>query len=188
VVTGEHRRQAEGLDRQDSGSASPEDLVSVLQSASRALQSFLTTQARVSGLGLLEFLVLSRAAEGDGVAPVEVGRPLSLNSSTMTGLADRLEGDGLIRRAPHPTDRRLPLLEATAKGHRIRQRTFGPISVQLLELADALGPRERAIVHRFLADATVLVSEAAVQRAAQPPARPGRASASRRSRGRSVPT
>lgn len=53
--------------------------------ASRALQTLLTAQARAGGLGLLDFLVLLRVCDEDGVLPLEVGRALSLRSSTMTG-------------------------------------------------------------------------------------------------------
>ncbi len=87
---------------------------------------------------MLEFLVLSRVAEGDGVTPGEVGRSLGLATSTMTGLSDRLEADQLVRRHPHPTDRRLLLLKATPKGRIIRKRALGPILAGLTAEASAL--------------------------------------------------
>ena len=139
---------------------SPEGLVLGLHHLSRALQTFLISQARASSLGLLEFLVLSRAAEGDGVTPLEVGRSLGLSSSTMTGLADRLEADGLLRRAPHPSDRRLLLHRATPKGRRVRERALGPIFAQLTTHACELQQDERAVINRFLADTAALVQHA----------------------------
>ncbi len=54
-----------------------------------------------------------------GDAPiVEVRRRLQLTPSTMTSLADRLERGGYVRRQPHPTNRRVIVLELTAKGRR----------------------------------------------------------------------
>ena len=137
----------------------PEALVVTLQGASRALQRLLIAQARASGLGLLEFLVLCRAAEADGVIPGDVGRSLGLSTSTMTGLSDRLERNQVVRRHPHPTDGRLLLLKATAKGRRILQRTLGPILAELTAEATALGAGERVAVRRFLDRVIVVVNQ-----------------------------
>ena len=170
----------------------PEALVVTLQGASRALQRLLIAQARASGLGfglvllhlggLLEFLVLCRAAEADGVIPGDVGRSLGLSTSTMTGLSDRLERNQVVRRHPHPTDGRLLLLKATAKGRRILQRTLGPILAELTAEATALGAGERVAVRRFLDRVIVVVNQHAdtLQRSPQPLA--ARASTPRRPR------
>jgi len=63
----------------------------------------------------------------DGPAPtVAVAQGLGISPSTMTGLADRLERDGYVRRSPHPTDRRTTVLALTAKGRRLfaREKAF----------------------------------------------------------------
>jgi len=159
------------------------DVVFALHYANRALQSLLIAQARASGLGLLEFLVLSRAAHDDGITPGEAGRALGLSTSTMTGLADRLEADGLVRRHPHPTDRRLLLLRATAKGRRLRERALGPILAKLTAEAETLQSAERVAAAAFLQRVGELVSEHAEQ--LQPIGR-GPASASA-PRGRRLP-
>ena len=58
-----------------------------------------------------------------GALPIAaVGRRLGLHPSTMTGLVDRLADQGLVRRRPHPTDRRSMTLELTAKGRRLFER------------------------------------------------------------------
>lgn len=60
----------------------PQQLISALGDASRALQRLHIAQTRASGLGMLEFLVLSRAAESNGVTPGEVpGGNFSINVS-----------------------------------------------------------------------------------------------------------
>lgn len=134
------------------------DVVLTLWRASRTLQTLLIAQARAGGLGLLDFLVLSRACDEGGVLPLEVGRALGLNSSTMTGLADRLERDRMIRRVAHPTDRRLVVLQATKKGQRLRDKTLEPLIAELTRAADRLAPAERALVDGFLGDLTTLMS------------------------------
>lgn len=133
------------------------ELVAALRTMSRVLQALLAAQARASGLPLLEFLILIRAAEGDGVIARDVGRELHLNTSTMTGVADRLENEKLVRRALHPKDRRLLLLQATPRGRRAVQRALGPLLRQLSELADTLEDDHRASVASFLNEVSALV-------------------------------
>jgi DNA-binding MarR family transcriptional regulator len=143
-------------------------LVLTLGVASRALQTLLIAQARAGGLGLLEFLVLSRACDGDGVVPLEAGRALGLSSGTMTGVADRLEQSRLIRRTPHPSDRRQVLLAATAKGRRLIERILRPVLAETRDLATALDPAARAAIDAFLNE---LVDMMGVQTVSLPPRR-----------------
>lgn len=133
----------------------------MLREVSRALQTFLIAHARASGLGLFEFLALIRAAEGDGVIARDAGRSLGLNTSTMTGLVDRLEHAKLIRRHPHPTDRRLLLLRATPKGRKAIERAVGPLLAELTQLADAVPGAQRLILGSFLDEVSALVLEQA---------------------------
>src|SRR6266849_5050764 len=60
---------------------------------------------------------------------IEPGRPLpmsrladtlSCDASNVTGLVDRLESRGLVRRRPSPRDRRVKALQLTPTGSRVR--------------------------------------------------------------------
>lgn len=146
-----------------------EQVALAFRRASYAVQHSLIAQARASDLGLLDFLVLCRAAEGDGgIVPGEVGRSLGLSTSTMTGLADRLEQAQLMRRVAHPTDRRLVLLQATAKGRRLTDKVLDPMLSELAGLAGQLPASERSAIGRFLDDTTTLITDHA---SALPPRR-----------------
>jgi DNA-binding MarR family transcriptional regulator len=48
--------------------------------------------------------------------PVEVAAELAMTPATLTGLVDGLAAEGLVTRAPHPTDRRATLLTLTSAG------------------------------------------------------------------------
>jgi DNA-binding MarR family transcriptional regulator len=139
----------------------PADLVGIAHGASRALQRLLIAQSRASALGLLEFLVLARAADGQGVTPGEARRSLGLSTSTMAGLCDRLEEAELVRRHPHPTDGRLVQLRATPKGQRVRDRVLEPILGELGTEAEQLSHTERAVVAAFLERVTKHIGEQA---------------------------
>ncbi|MDR2985726.1 MAG: MarR family transcriptional regulator [Nocardiopsaceae bacterium] len=46
----------------------------------------------------------------------DLARQLRVTPRNVTGLLDALEGDELVERGPHPTDRRATLVSLTAKG------------------------------------------------------------------------
>jgi DNA-binding MarR family transcriptional regulator len=83
----------------------------ILQSAvDTALRPHGLTFARYEALVLLYF---SRT----GSLPMRVmGQRLQLHPTSVTNIVDRLEADGLVRRVPHPTDRRTTLVEITDTG------------------------------------------------------------------------
>jgi DNA-binding MarR family transcriptional regulator len=69
-----------------------------------------------------------------------------MNPTMLSRVARKFEGPGLIRRHPHPVDRRAALLEVTASGRRLFERVRSERTDQLsLELA-ALDPNERRLV------------------------------------------
>lgn len=147
---------------QDGGKPQPPtavELMVALRGLSRALQEFLTARARVSDLALTELTTLIRAADGNGVHPADAARALGLRSSSMTALADRLEQRRLIRRVPHPTDRRLLYLKATPQGYKHLERALGPLLGQLGESVSALNEGQRGNVNQFVVELTALLAQ-----------------------------
>ena len=45
-----------------------------------------------------------------------IGERLQVHPASVTNAVDRLEAQGLVRRSPHPTDRRATLVELTDDG------------------------------------------------------------------------
>jgi DNA-binding MarR family transcriptional regulator len=50
-----------------------------------------------------------------------MGERLQLHPTSVTNIVDRLEADGLVKRLPHPTDRRTTLAEITEAGRQRRE-------------------------------------------------------------------
>src|SRR5215831_9041573 len=81
--------------------------------------------------------------------PIPMGRlaeTLACDASNVTGLVDRLEARGLVRRHPSSTDRRLKVLDLTPAGARLRavvreRMTKPPESLKRLSVAE-----QRALV------------------------------------------
>jgi|SRR5947209_547601 len=59
---------------------------------------------------------------GEPVSPHVIAERLLVTSGTMTSLLDTLERRGLIRRVPHPTDRRKLLIDITDEARSILDR------------------------------------------------------------------
>lgn len=65
-----------------------------------------------------EALVLLRFARTGALPMSLMGQRLQLHPTSITNIVDRLEGAGLVRRQPHPTDKRTTLVEITDAGLR----------------------------------------------------------------------
>ncbi|WP_181781642.1 MarR family winged helix-turn-helix transcriptional regulator [Pseudonocardia pini] len=82
----------------------------LLSAVDGALKPHNLTFARYEALVLLSF---ARARK----LPMRVmGERLQLHPTSVTNIVDRLQADGLVRRTPHPTDRRATLVEITPDG------------------------------------------------------------------------
>jgi DNA-binding MarR family transcriptional regulator len=68
------------------------------------------------GVTPVQYALLKVLWERDDQSGAELGERLSLDSATMTGLLDRLEHAGLIKRLSHPTDRRVNRVVLTERG------------------------------------------------------------------------
>lgn len=77
------------------------------------LKDFDLTFSRFELLRLLAF-------SSRGALPLMVvGSRLQVHPTSVTSLVDRLEEQGLVRRVPHPTDRRVKLAELTTAGREL---------------------------------------------------------------------
>jgi DNA-binding MarR family transcriptional regulator len=92
-------------------------------------------EQRLSPFGLTspQYFVFNALCMGDGISIGELGERVSLDSSTLTGIIDRMERNGYngyVERRPNPDDRRSVLVFLTTKA-----RGLEPY---ILEFADEL--------------------------------------------------
>ncbi|MBC8174511.1 MAG: MarR family transcriptional regulator [Candidatus Marinimicrobia bacterium] len=100
--------------------------------------------ARLSEFGVTssQHTVLSTLAENDGLSLSEIGKRIYLDKPAITGLADRLEKDGLVERRRTSEDRRVIRLYLTEKGQNLLQR-FEKIATEVdRELVQVLSSSE----------------------------------------------
>ncbi len=89
------------------------------------LKPFGVTFARYE---VLMLLFLSRR----GSLPMRtIGARLQVHQTSVTNAVDRLEQAKLVRRSPHPTDRRVTLVELTASGRRLAERATESLNAEV---------------------------------------------------------
>lgn len=121
----------------------------LLSAVDGALRPHGLTFARYEALVLLTF---SRR----GLLPMRVmGERLQLHPTSVTNIVDRLQADGLVRRTPHPTDRRATLVGITETGTALQEKATQSVTAidfglhglapdQQDQLTDLLGHVRRA--------------------------------------------
>jgi DNA-binding MarR family transcriptional regulator len=105
--------------------------------------------ARRAGLSESELVALEHLTSG-ALGPVEVGRRLGVTSAASTGIVDRLESRGHIRRAPHPGDRRRIEVSITESGRSEVVGYLMPMLRSLAQMDAELSDDERAVVDPYL--------------------------------------
>jgi DNA-binding MarR family transcriptional regulator len=79
----------------------------------------------------------------------EVAATLACDSSNLTGITDRLEERGLVRRGADEKDRRVKLLVLTDEGKRMRRRVVGRLQRPPAEI-EALSDRDLQQLERLI--------------------------------------
>jgi DNA-binding MarR family transcriptional regulator len=99
------------------------DLAASLQAFGLERDRMRTALARRAGISQSDLDALEHLEAAGPLTQRELGERLFLTSGAVTMLADRLEAAGLVRRGPHPADRRYVLLALTA--HAVRHAPAG---------------------------------------------------------------
>jgi DNA-binding MarR family transcriptional regulator len=128
------------------------DCVQSLQRIEGLLAGRMNTRLRPFGLSTATFnvlFVLSRA--GGSLSPCDIGDELSVTRGTVTGLVDSLQREGLVRRTPHPKDRRMLVIELTDGGRDVLDRVMPEHFQGMCELLACLSESEKELFAGVLA-------------------------------------
>ncbi|ROO85469.1 DNA-binding MarR family transcriptional regulator [Actinocorallia herbida] len=80
----------------------------------------------------------------------ELGATLGLAKSSLTGLVDRTERNGLVRREPEPRDTRAVRVSLTARGASLAEEFYAETCRRVDALATGLDPAEREVLAGLL--------------------------------------
>ena len=80
----------------------------------------------------IQVMLLFFLQKNDGLSLTQISQGLMLENPTITGLIDRLEKSGYVKRSNHPDDRRVYLVYLTGKGNIVANKAL-PIVKKLNE-------------------------------------------------------
>jgi DNA-binding MarR family transcriptional regulator len=80
----------------------------------------------------------------------ELGDELGVRARQVTNLVDALEGEGLVRRAAHPTDRRATVIEVTDQGAEQAEQLCRPFREKVAGLYRELPEADQRELLRLL--------------------------------------
>lgn len=106
-------------------------------------------------LRVLEYLYCNGA-----VRMGDLAHELGLPPRNLTTVADGLEADDLAHRSPHPTDRRVTMLDITKAGNQVIEATFAPRLHEIARLFDNLTGDEKSQLLATLRTLTSAIGDA----------------------------
>ena len=125
--------------------ASREAFIPVMQELVRAYQAFARRDAdehRRRGLTVSQADVLFTLGNTEGLTFGEIGAKTLITKGTLTGVVDRLEAKGLVRRVPSSDDRRCTRVTLTPEGVRRFEQIYPEHIARLKSRFDRLDARE----------------------------------------------
>ena len=120
----------------------------LLNLAQRRLQQW--TQSVEAGLTSSQSGVLFQLDSNQGVLIGEVARNLGIGPSGISGLVDRMEGAGLVRRVPDEADGRAVRLVLTEQGRAAREVAKRMVATINARLSQGFSDSELTVVARWL--------------------------------------
>lgn len=123
----------------------------LLKNTWQKLSRYYNQQLSHYDLTVQKALLLFEISPESGKNPRMLAKELDLENSSMTGLLDRLEKQGLIARQPDPNDRRGILIFLTPEGVSARDTIQSSVEELDSKLQEALSPEEIRIFRRVMA-------------------------------------
>lgn len=128
-----------GLKKQDVEKIS--EMIRCLPFRTRAIEFWQKLDAM--GMTFMQSQVLRFVSRNEGCLMKDLAREFSVTLADITGIADRLEGKGLLKRTPDPRDRRASRLILTPRARSLAKRMDAVKQKTMAEVLERLTDRER---------------------------------------------
>lgn len=140
-----------------------ERVASAGRANSAAAVMFHSAVAARQGLGATESKTLDILERNGALTAKELAERTGLAPASVTGLVDRLESKGFVRRVKHPTDKRRVLIEVRHEKLADLAAIFEDWKLEVDELCGEFTTDELETVIRFLDGATARAHRAAAR-------------------------
>lgn len=118
--------------------------------ANRVSRLFARRYADAFGLAIPEWRCMAVIGRHALISATAIAERTAMDKVKVSRAVGGLLAKGLVRRSPHPADRRLSLLAFTAKGRRIYEQIVPLARRTEAELMEVLGPGDRAALSAML--------------------------------------
>lgn len=124
-----------------------------------AIVAFQEAVARRLGMTAAERKCAGLIAELGTITPKRLAEMTGLTTGAITGIADRLERAGYVKREPNPDDRRSIILRSRNGGKLAGQTAplFASLTEQMTQLDKRYSAKDRALIQRHLQDTIAIV-------------------------------
>lgn len=135
----------------------------------QAFEAMNRAQLKGTGLTLAQFDIVATLGNTNGMNFKTLGEKTLITKGTLTGVVDRMERDGLVRRCPGSPDRRVSIVALTEAGEALFDQLFPAIvktTSQVMRTLPAARLREleaglaqlTAAMNKFAPDAPAAMS------------------------------
>jgi DNA-binding MarR family transcriptional regulator len=125
-----------------------------------ACDALLSASATHAGLSRTERRALDVVIRCPGITAGDLAARLVVTTGAVTGVIDRLEGGGFVERRSSPRDRRIRVIQPTAKGCALDRLTWERVAAELGQATAGYPADDIGVVVGFLRDASAAVRRA----------------------------
>ncbi|AJP47891.1 MarR family transcriptional regulator [Rugosibacter aromaticivorans] len=90
----------------------------------QAFEGYASSHIHQQGLTISQFDILVTLGNGQGMTPKELVEQTWITKGTLTGVVDRLQLKGLVKRTPSTLDGRSQIITLTKKGQKLFEKVF----------------------------------------------------------------
>ncbi len=120
----------------------------LIRSTHKVFSRRLASELAVHGISFKQYFYLRALLEEDRISQIELSARVGMNRATVTSVLDTMEAQNLVRRVPDPDDRRVYLVELTAKGKKLRAPIMSTIASIQAAASAGISERDLAQVRR----------------------------------------
>ena len=113
----------------------------------------------VGEISLPRFDLLANLEREDGQTLAALSRRMLVTAGNLTGLVDRAERDGLVRRAPDESDRRATRVKLTARGRALYAEALHRHARRIEAVFDVLSKKEQNALSTLLGEVRTRLRE-----------------------------
>lgn len=125
----------------------------------RFTHSELESRLQEHGASVEQWRVLERLDGHDGCSMGELASDVLMNHPALTKMTDRMVSNGLVHRAPDPSDQRRVLVYATDRGAVLTERLRPIVKAHEKALSDLLGGTATREIEALLKGASAALRE-----------------------------